>query len=410
MTLLFLFLAELPPPPEPSSVETDNTGQIIGVIVLVLMATYVLAFLLRSTVLRSSHRRAPYGYTDAEMDAGTVRSDAMAMPVLNRRAARATSVADAEPGIERRFRQNAPPDGIERRRLGQRRPGSVVDEVDDTSPRVAGARRARRSESTGQSSSDLADVSVVDAATDDATTPVSDSQERVIETEETDDAATSTPVDDAALSGDALSPDEMAALSTPEPPRSTDADVPPHRVEDELDVAGSELPPIEEQGGEPPSADDIDKMTAAADRQERGKVIPFPIRTPRVESPVPDAGPVSPPDAIAITATIQRLLDCANTGRVMEGFRLYTDAHLMRFITSSNLTPIEFREAAAAVEPKPEAEWTRLMEVTDVEWQPDGRVTATVHYKDGDQPDGKEQYTLIRAVGGGWLIDDISPA
>ena len=62
------------------------------------------------------------------------------------------------------------------------------------------------------------------------------------------------------------------------------------------------------------------------------------------------------------------------------------------------------------MEPKPEAEWTRLMEVTDVEWQIDGRVSATVHYKDGDQPDGKERYTLTRAAGGGWLIDDISPA
>jgi len=151
-------------------------------------------------------------------------------------------------------------------------------------------------------------------------------------------------------------------------------------------------------------------MAATTDRQGRGKVIPFPRRASRLETPAPEGGPVTPPDAIAITATIQKLLDCANTGRVMEGFRLYTDAHLMRFITPSNMTPIEFREAASAVDAKPEAEWTRLTEVTNVEWQPDGRVGATVHYKDGDQPDGREQYTLIRGASGSWLIDDISPA
>ena len=402
--MLLSLLLQLPPPPEPTVVDETSTGRIVGVIVLVLMATFVLAFLLRSTVLRPKRRRAPYGYSPAEVEDGALG----ARGPLAGTGSRPEATAERDSAVRERLQQIVSTDALERRRLGTRRPEAQAGTLEDTPDRVAGARRAKRGQHAPPSQRSA--VPEVEPAIEPAEAPTA-----VEPPDMASESDTSAPTDTSARPGaveppaDDLSTEDIEALSTPELEQPSGSDTTEH-VEDTSAADGDQrLPQVEERGGEPPSAIEVDDMIATTDREGRGKVIPFPRRAPRAAPPPVPAGPISPPDAIAITATIQKLLDCANTGRVMEGFRLYTDAHLMRFITSSNMTPVEFREAASAVEPKPEAQWTRLAEVTDVERQSDGRVTATVHYKDGDELDGRERYTLIRSVSGDWLIDDIAP-
>jgi len=139
---------------------------------------------------------------------------------------------------------------------------------------------------------------------------------------------------------------------------------------------------------------------------QRSNVVPF---APRQQA-ARDAAAVDQAVVGALTATVRELLFCANVGEYLHGFALYSDRYLFRFMDDTGLTVDEFRATFEDAAPKEAGDWTRLSHVDDVRRLPDGRVTATVTYVDGDLPGGSEHYTFeLSATRGLWLIDDIAP-
>jgi hypothetical protein len=110
----------------------------------------------------------------------------------------------------------------------------------------------------------------------------------------------------------------------------------------------------------------------------------------------------------AIEAVIRQLLFYANVGEVLQGFGLYTDEHLHRFMAESGMPEEEFQALFAAIPPKRPEEWTRIEFISRVVRMQDGRISADVQYVDGHQPNGKERLTFVQDPSTKrWLIDDI---
>lgn len=125
------------------------------------------------------------------------------------------------------------------------------------------------------------------------------------------------------------------------------------------------------------------------------------------ETPVADSQTA---DIVAISATVRTLLERANAGRIREGFALYSEAALERFLDDLGLSSEDFDSAfneAQAVPPERQAE---LAAITDVERLPDGRIRALVSYSNGGTFPPPEQFTFIRSNGDEWLIDEIAAA
>ncbi len=119
---------------------------------------------------------------------------------------------------------------------------------------------------------------------------------------------------------------------------------------------------------------------------------------------------VDAPTSAGIIATIQDLLDCANAGRLLDGFALYSPEHLRRFMTEHGLTDDTLREAFGAAQPRGDAR-LGLGAVLAAGQLSDGRVWAIIEYRD-DPPSAAvviERYTFIwDPQQQRWLIDDIA--
>jgi hypothetical protein len=180
------------------------------------------------------------------------------------------------------------------------------------------------------------------------------------------------------------------------------------------------------RNGKPPTDRDIDRL--AEDSRATGKIVPFVRRVP--DSSVPadideayrlleEVGPAPAPAPVmpitvdaqtreAIEAVIRQLLFYANVGEVLQGFGLYTDEHLRRFMAESGMPEEEFQALFAAITPKRPEEWTRIEFISRVVRMQDGRISADVQYVDGHQPNGKELLTFVQDYSTRrWLIDDI---
>lgn len=111
-----------------------------------------------------------------------------------------------------------------------------------------------------------------------------------------------------------------------------------------------------------------------------------------------------------IIAAIQDLLDCANAGRVLDGFALYSPNYLQRFMSEHGLTSDMLQEAFGAAQPRGKAH-IHLGTVLAAGCLPDGRAWAVVEYREDPPPVGavSERYTLVWSPHQQrWLIDDIA--
>lgn len=110
-----------------------------------------------------------------------------------------------------------------------------------------------------------------------------------------------------------------------------------------------------------------------------------------------------------ITGTIQELLNCANAGRLLDGFALYSPNYLGRFMSEQGLTPESLRAKCGAARPPTRAH-IELDAVLAAGSLPGGAVWITVRYREGfssGNPVG-ERYTLIwDSQRERWLIEDI---
>lgn len=113
-----------------------------------------------------------------------------------------------------------------------------------------------------------------------------------------------------------------------------------------------------------------------------------------------------------LSAVVRELLFCANSGQLLHGFALYSDAFLFRTMDDSGLNEDEFKAAHQQVSAKPIRDWTRLADLRDIDRHADNVVTATVVY--GPAASGavapRERFRFMKNdESGAWMIDDIEP-
>ena len=114
----------------------------------------------------------------------------------------------------------------------------------------------------------------------------------------------------------------------------------------------------------------------------------------------------------ALSATIRELLSCANSGDVLRGFSLYSDALLFRTMDDLGLGESEFQELFLDQRAKPRWEWTELAEIRDLQrFGPDLVSAIAVYSASPDQSTiASERFRFILDPNGErWLIDDIEP-
>jgi hypothetical protein len=137
---------------------------------------------------------------------------------------------------------------------------------------------------------------------------------------------------------------------------------------------------------------------------------PVEIESPEGVTEAPPVEDSNAADIVAIASTVRTLLERANTGRVREGFALYSEEALRRFRDEMGLTPDEFDAAFDEVPAPPPDQQAELAAITDVERLPDGRIRALVNYGNGGTSPPPEYFTFVLANGDGWLIDEIEAA
>jgi hypothetical protein len=165
--------------------------------------------------------------------------------------------------------------------------------------------------------------------------------------------------------------------------------------------------------GEIPTEHDLNRLGSGA--REQGKIVQFVPRPGRGDAPGQGA-PLAPVRQItvdaqtreAVESVIRQLLFYANVGEVLQGFGLYTDEHLRRFMSASGMPEREFQALFAAVPPKQPEDWTRIEFISRIVRLDGGQVSADVRYIDGHQPNGSERLTFVQdPATKRWLIDDI---
>jgi hypothetical protein len=203
------------------------------------------------------------------------------------------------------------------------------------------------------------------------------------------------------------------------------------KVGDSGDAQADTAPPTV-ISGETPTEHDLNRLGSEA--QGSGKIVPFKQRqskqmssagkdapTDANERPrlIEEPGPGSPPREVlpitvdvptreAIEAVVRQLLFYANVGEVLQGFGLYTDEHLRRFMADSGMPEREFQALFSAVPPKQPEDWTRIEFINRIVRLDNGQISADVRYVDGHQPNGAERLTFVQdPQTKRWLIDDI---
>lgn len=113
-----------------------------------------------------------------------------------------------------------------------------------------------------------------------------------------------------------------------------------------------------------------------------------------------------------LSAVVRELLFCANSGQLLHGFALYSDAFLFRTMDDSGLSESEFKELHQNAPAKPIRDWTRLAELREIERHADNVATAVVAYApaSGSSESLRERFRFRKNEENGvWQIDDIEP-
>lgn len=230
---------------------------------------------------------------------------------------------------------------------------------------------------------------------------------------------------------DAPAPVPAGAATQPHPPDAATSAQPGAEVDPDLlgdlvnrlpseadqpDTASGSVSEPSEPAADVPTEHDLTRL--AVDPRAPGRIVPFKPRT-TVPSAVQETElsakpakvrtmPVNPATRKAVEEVVRQLLFFANVGEVLQGFGLYTDEHLRRFMADSGMPEREFQALFAAVPPKEAEDWTRIEFISRIVRLEDGRISADVQYVDGHRPNGTERIFFLRdPETKRWLIDDI---
>ena len=428
-------LAELPPPPSPGGGAGDDVWwRVAGIVLVSLIAIVLFLYIFRPLTPKPAGGVDEQQREDEELarlaariGADTDETPASVIPFRSRaqtaEAVSQTEVSNAQARLRRILGQSAQGDTADRsdrRRLGDRR-GDPSPSQPCTEPGVDAPSQPAPDEAISKSETGMREVHETQGEDGDVVTTTKDDIWGDL-----GEIGNRLPSEaDRKLLKDQAG-DSEADLFTEQ------AGIRPLEAEGTSEAEESAVAPPRTLNGNAPSEQDISRMVE--ETRTAGKIVPFVRRTPEragalgpatpadtddvyrlldVAGPTPTPAQVMPitvdsQTREAIEAVIRQLLFYANVGEVLQGFGLYTDEHLHRFMAESGMPEEEFQALFAAIPPKRPEEWTRIEFISRVVRMQDGRISADVQYVDGHQPNGKERLTFVQDPSTKrWLIDDI---
>lgn len=443
---------ELPPPPETTGSPQIDTVRVIGVVLISLMVIVLLALAIRPFVVKPARsKRSSTGADEPLTPAPAPVPDPIPAPVSTPGAiiqfpkalvaegvAGGPSWAESNATIAERFNRVVGEPGGRRRKLGDRNPRSSLDLATAAMNRVAPETRQRVLGSSGP----VSPVSIHGGAFDEPTqlrpqeapyhwaptqfvpptavepvapsaveaapfapafvpslqemfdqeeSPAQDGFE-LSEPELIEERLAPDPVDDGAeLNASSLEQDVLEVV---------DAIAEPNPADEPIEVIAAEPDPVDEP-------EDL----IAAETEPAALDVSVATAEPAAESTVLQTdGPVDTATLAALHQVVRDLIYCANAGELLQGFALYSDPYLFRFLDDSGMTETEFRDAYSQVKARPRALWDHLDLLSDMVVHDDGRISATASYVNGagEPSNGLERYRFV-AVDDVWMIDDIEP-
>lgn len=444
---ILIGLATLPPPPTPGGGSSEDELWRVGGIILVSLITlalflYIVRPLVPAPVEGADDRREDeeLARLAAQLASGVDKEGSGAIPGVIPFRARGsgasiepTEVSNATARLRRILGQSArvePDETANHRRLRSQREGRNGGQADSGWPvgptlvpeRTADERRSLAS-APQRAASDAQDrvnkEENVEVEAKSQTDPWSDLEEITRQLQSGDELDTTA----SQLAGFASGEDSLSDLVNRLPPEADQTAA----IEGEPEEP---RPPV--ISGEIPTEHDLNRLATSA--KGPGKILPF---VPRPSSKGDPAGQSARPELDegysvlndadspgkpapvmpitvdsatreAIEGVIRQLLFFANVGEVLQGFGLYSDAHLRRFMAESGMPEAEFQALFTAVPPKRPEAWTRIEYISRVVRMADGRISVDVQYVDGHQPNGSERLTFIQDVATRrWMIDSI---
>ncbi len=446
LTILLFLQETLPPPPTPTSSPDIDTSQVIGVVIISLALIVLGALAVRPLVARKLKpgeeadeitASAPVAIDDKSgAKAETVSRSIIQFPKQALTPATATDQpwvwAESEGSIEDRFRRVISDSG-RRRKLGDRQP-SVPTGVAPTRIRTLASESAVTG--TPRVTAPLI-LSPIVPLNDRRGVPGETAQHAVAVAEPEiavhSEVLAARSVSETEIgrvkpsnSHESTEPfvivrkEEAAAQSTAQeetpPAEADDRPIPSsgpdwQAVINELDLANAET-------ARTSGTDEVElPADGVLDDVESGGVAPSEADLELVEVAdevatfdIVDSTDVDDPVLAGIAQTVRNLIYYANAGKLINGFALYSDPYLFRFMDSTGLDEAGFRERFTSIPPRPGHEWERLDTISDIERLPDGRVAATVSYIDqrGRPTNGRERFRFDYSVESSfWMIDDI---
>gem|GEM_PF-823571 len=122
----------------------------------------------------------------------------------------------------------------------------------------------------------------------------------------------------------------------------------------------------------------------------------------------PEGIPVDPPNADAVTATVDQMVACVNTGDVVGFLSLMSNDFMSHYFSGMGFTESELE----SIEPEavPEVEMLVLLETWDMTQLSDGRIAARLVFEQGEleSPELNSLLTFV-SVDGAWRIDGWQP-
>lgn len=378
---LLTLLQELPPPPETTGSPEIDTVRVVGVVIVSLGVIVLLALMIRPFVVKPVRKKRSSSAVEAapapEPVPDPTPSPNAIIPfpkaLIAEGAGGGPSWTESNATIAERFNRVVGEPSGRRRKLGDRNPRSSLDLATAAVHRVTPEVRPRVFGGTASGVEEPTPFRPVETPHHWALTPFAPpATQRVIELPDEESAPNEAPAQRGPIHDlvvDAAEVDETA-------PNEVLAVEP---IDGHVDVVEAE-----------PAADDV--------------VVELEPQA------VTAAGPVDTTTLAALHQLVRDLIYCANAGELLQGFALYSDPYLFRFLDESGMSEEEFRDTYAAVKARPRDAWDHLDLLSDVEALPDGKIVATASYVNGagEPSNGRERYRFVE-MDGVWMIDDIEP-
>jgi hypothetical protein len=383
---------ELPPPPEPTGSPAIDTVRVIGVVVVSLGVIVLLALAIRPLVVKPPRHQHMGTGDDPSPDAGPEQTASFGTGSIIQFPK--TLVADGMAGgpswtetntsIAARFDRVVGESGGHRRKLGDRNPARTADELATTAlHRVMPEPNPRPS--GGTPTIPPAPVVAIYGA----------------EPEPAPWLRTVEPASDWLPSPLPQAPAPAIAAEFPA------EELPTAEAERTGDGGGEEFAPVEDMQIVNPSPTGTETNLT----EQPGGLVPPDEGVPAAADALnPSSSEIETTTLAALHQVVRDLLYCANAGEVLQGFALYSDPYLFRFLDETGMTEEEFRDTFGSIKARPRDAWEHLDRLFDIVVLPGGAIAATASYvcARGKPTNGLERYRFVE-VDGYWMIDDITP-